>query len=65
MIRRQVQQLLLERLRTYPAVALIGPRQCGKTTLARQFARSFTGPVHYFDLEDYTDLAEFDHPKLT
>jgi len=35
MIRRQVRQQLLERLGTHPAVALIGPRQYGKTTLAQ------------------------------
>jgi len=32
-------------LRKFPAVAIVGPRQCGKTTLARQF------PGSYFDLE--------------
>jgi ABC-type uncharacterized transport system YnjBCD ATPase subunit len=38
-----------------PVVALLGPRQCGKTTLARQL-----GPVasaKYFDLEDPISLA--------
>lgn len=34
-IRRTIDQLLLERVETYPAVALVGPRQCGKTTLAQ------------------------------
>ena len=41
----------LERSR---AVALIGPRQCGKTTLARQFV-SPDSP-NYFDLEDPLSL---------
>jgi uncharacterized protein len=31
-------------------VALLGPRQCGKTTLARQFVSADS--VNYFDLED-------------
>jgi predicted AAA+ superfamily ATPase len=35
-------------LRTSPAVALLGPRQCGKTTLARQL--SGTSKSAYFDL---------------
>lgn len=34
-----------------PMVALIGPRQCGKTTLARQFLEDGAA-THYFDLED-------------
>ncbi len=37
------------------AVALIGPRQCGKTTLARQLA-SVDSP-NYLDLEDPSSLA--------
>lgn len=47
-----------------PICALLGPRQCGKTTLARQFSRTYQGPVHYFDLEDYTDLSRLTNPKL-
>ena len=52
-------------LEIVPICGLLGPRQCGKTTIARQFARDFPGPVHYFDLEDYTDLAKLTSPKLT
>lgn len=44
-----------------PVVAILGPRQCGKTTLARQLLK--TGRSHYFDLEDETDLARLDAPK--
>ncbi len=42
--------------------ALIGPRQCGKTTLAR----TFVGPdsLNYFDLEDPVSLARLDEPML-
>jgi len=35
MIPRKISRLLQERLAQYPAVALVGPRQSGKTTLAR------------------------------
>ncbi len=41
-------------------VALLGPRQCGKTTLARQFIPS--GSAHYFDLEDPVSLAKLAEP---
>jgi predicted AAA+ superfamily ATPase len=42
-------------LRHNPVVALLGPRQCGKTTLARLIARRRLS--WYFDLEDPADLA--------
>jgi hypothetical protein len=48
--RRQVE----DRLKRFPAVALIGPRQCGKTTLARQL-----GGV-YFDMETAGSEARLD-----
>jgi uncharacterized protein len=41
-------------------VALIGPRQSGKTTLARQFVPSDS--LNYFDLEDLTSLARLQEP---
>ena len=46
--------LLIERLATYPAVALVGPRQCGKTTLARSLGG------RYYDLEQETDRLRLD-----
>ena len=52
---------LVERaLRLNPVVALIGPRQCGKTTLARQFVAARS--PNYFDLEDPLSLARLDEP---
>jgi len=53
-------QSALERSR---AVALIGPRQCGKTTMARQFVSSTS--INYFDLEDPFSLARLDQPMST
>lgn len=51
--------------RTHPMVGLLGPRQCGKTTLAREFiASSDDLQVHYFDLEDPEDLNRLSEPKL-
>lgn len=44
------------RLKTGPVVGLLGPRQVGKTTLARQVAAARRGPIHWFDLEDERDL---------
>jgi uncharacterized protein len=42
-------------------VVLTGPRQCGKTTLARQLLPEDS--VNYFDLEDPTSLARLEEPK--
>lgn len=56
--------LLLRKLRTAlgrsRVVALIGPRQCGKTTLARQLLDPES--LNYFDLEDPVSLARLDEP---
>jgi len=46
-----------------PVVGLVGPRQVGKTTLARQVLPHFK-ETHYFDLEDPDDLLRMEHPKL-
>ena len=40
-------------------------RQCGKTTLARDFVAVHRRTVHYFDLEDPRQLARFEDPMLT
>src|SRR5712691_1659836 len=48
--------------RVAPVAAILGPRQCGKTTLARQFGGSH---ATYFDLEDERDLSKLDDPLLT
>jgi predicted AAA+ superfamily ATPase len=42
-------------LRRSPVVALVGPRQSGKSTLARQLLEP--GTSRYFDLEDPVSLA--------
>lgn len=47
------------RLRTYPVTALLGPRQCGKTTLARALAGR---QAHYFDLERSADHERLANP---
>jgi uncharacterized protein len=49
-------------LRQSPVTAILGPRQCGKTTLARQIAREQDGVL--FDLEDPGDLARLSNPML-
>lgn len=54
MHRRDALSLVKKRLKTFPAVALIGPRQSGKTTLARGLS------PRYFDLEEPGDRLRLD-----
>ena len=52
--------LLLE---SFPAVALLGPRQVGKTTLAHEIARDCGGQALYLDLELPSDRAKLSEPE--
>lgn len=48
----------------HPVVALLGPRQCGKSYLAKAYGQqSLTPRENYFDLEDSEDLQRLAHPK--
>jgi predicted AAA+ superfamily ATPase len=58
--RLALQQTIRRKLESNRVVALIGPRQCGKTTLAREFVAPSS--VNYFDLEDPLTLAQLDQP---
>jgi predicted AAA+ superfamily ATPase len=62
MFTRHLQSLLLEELRFSPAVALLGPRQVGKTTLAREVARNM--PHVYLDLESERDRGKLAQAEL-
>lgn len=64
-IRREDHLKALTRLlRDYPVVALLGARQIGKTTLARDLSRAREGTTTHFDLEDPADLARLADPVL-
>ncbi len=65
MIDRPAYQTLIEQaFKTHKVVAMLGLRQCGKTTLARTYVASrWAGRAHFFDLEDPADLAILEHPK--
>jgi predicted AAA+ superfamily ATPase len=53
-----------ELLGQFGIVALLGPRQVGKTTLARQLAASWPGERHHFDLEDPDDQNRLSDPAF-
>lgn len=60
MIKRRDYDIVMERLMQFPVVALLGPRQVGKTTLALSIAQSQS--ALYLDLENYQDLIKLDDP---
>lgn len=63
MIERPVYLNQLSRaVRRSPITALVGPRQCGKTTLARMFAKA--KPTTFFDLESQPDLNRLQNPQM-
>lgn len=50
-------------MKVHPVCGLLGPRQVGKTTLARQYAKQYSQKqVHFFDLENPFDLARLEEP---
>jgi predicted AAA+ superfamily ATPase len=64
MIQRRIEPLLRVALQREPVVALLGPRQVGKTTLALEVARSWPGEVVVLDLERPSHAARLRDPAL-
>ncbi len=64
LMNRQLYNSVLQALNTMPAVAILGARQVGKTTLAHQIASSFHKPSVYLDLELESDLAKLVEPEI-
>ena len=58
--RNEYQNKIKKALSRAPVVALLGPRQCGKTTLAKEIESS-----HYFDLESPVDQNRLINPEMT
>lgn len=57
--RHKDHRAIAELLGIFPVTAILGPRQVGKTTLAKTFK-----PKHIFDLENPRDFALLDNPQL-
>ena len=60
LIPRAIEPIVRQRLREQPAVVLLGPRQVGKTTLARALAEEREDKAIYLDLERPADLRRLD-----
>jgi len=63
MLNRRLYPVIDHALEQFPAVALLGPRQAGKTTLARTITAGRAGSL-YLDLERPSDLAKLADPEL-
>lgn len=64
-IRRTPEIALLNKLlKNNPIVAILGPRQCGKTTLSRQFSSQWPADAAVFDLENPRDIERLQDPLL-
>ena len=64
MDQRFAQTYILELQDQFPAVAIVGPRQVGKTTLALQLARMLGKEAVYVDLENPRDAVKLNDPFL-
>jgi len=64
MIKRRIHIDITKSLAQFPAIGLIGPRQAGKTTLAKMIADKLDKPVKYLDLESPHDLQKLDDAQL-
>ena len=62
-IPRNLENTILKDLEHFPAVALLGPRQCGKSTLALNLRKKIEKFV-YLDLESFEDLQTLEDPEL-
>lgn len=64
MIPRIAQYETIQLLEEFPAVAVLGPRQVGKTTLAETIGHSLSTEPIYLDLESPSDRAKLNEPEL-
>ncbi len=64
MIRRIAQNRIEKLLQQFPAVCILGPRQTGKTTLAKSIAKSLEPSPIYLDLEKPSDFAKLHEPEM-
>ena len=62
MVNRLLETGLAKTFRLFPALALLGPRQAGKTTLAKSLVKTLKKKSHYLDLENPDDQFLLQNP---
>lgn len=61
---RLVENFILEDIRHFPVVGIIGPRQVGKTTLAKSIMAKLGGDSVYLDLELQENISKLENPEI-
>lgn len=64
MITRLIEKEILELISFFPAVGIVGPRQSGKTTLAKSISEKIDKKCIYLDIESPTDRNKLNEPEL-
>lgn len=60
---RTIEDSVIEAIQNFPVTALIGPRQCGKSTLIKHIISTFSSDVLYLDLERPSDLQKLENAE--
>jgi len=59
-LNRIIENAVIETIENFPVTAIIGPRQCGKSTLVKQLISNVFSEILYLDLERPSDLRKLD-----
>jgi predicted AAA+ superfamily ATPase len=62
-VKRHLHDKIKEHLKSFPAIAILGPRQAGKSTLAKQIVQE-SGEAVYLDLERQSEIQKLSEPEM-
>ncbi len=60
--KRNIEPKIKKSISNFPVTAILGPRQCGKSTMAKQILKNYKNSL-YLDLEKPSDLNKLDNPE--
>lgn len=63
LIKRKIEAFVKENLSAFPAVVILGPRQCGKSTFVKMLSKNLQSYL-YLDLQNRDDLVKLNEPGL-
>ena len=61
--KRNIEEFIAESIENNPVIAILGPRQCGKSTLAKELLKNNEDSL-YLDLQKNSDLRKLDDAEL-